>query len=269
MRFVGITREAVFSPGRVDDDAAILLAVAQELRANGHAVEACAADDATWPVISETTVVFTMAQGDRALAQLRQLELRGVRVVNSTAGILNCQRHRTVPLLTQARVAFPSSQLLATDAALSHPASIEAPVWVKRGDVHATESDDVVRVESTAGLHEALRRFHSRGIAQAVVQRHVPGTVLKFYAVRGSFFHCVPPDGGVVLPAAVLAQMDVLGQQAAHALGVEIYGGDCVYDANGGLTLIDLNDWPSYARCRFAAATAIAAYVGISETKVT
>jgi len=86
--------------------------------------------------------------------------------------------------------------------------------------------------------------------------------VLKFYAVLGSFFHCVPPSGVAPVPLTVLVQMRALGARAARALGVEIYGGDCVYDAQrDALGLIDLNDWPSYASCRAAAATEIAAYL--------
>jgi glutathione synthase/RimK-type ligase-like ATP-grasp enzyme len=266
MRFLGITREAIFSPGRVDDDAAILLAVADALRSSGNSVETIRADDDRWPEPTTDTTVFTMAQGDRSLARLQEWERRGLRVINRSQGILNCQRHRTVPLLTEARVEFPTSLLVATRDAVELPPWIEGGAWVKRGDVHATEVDDVVFVESAQAVHEALARFAARAIERAVVQHHAPGTVLKFYAVLGSFFHCV---GGSELPAAVLARIDALGQQAAQALGVEIYGGDCVYDVNGGLTLIDLNDWPSYARCRFAAASAIAAYVETSKAAST
>ena len=260
--FLGITREAVFSPGRVDDDSAILLAVADQLRRNGKTVETVRGDDARWPEPGRDAIVFTMAQGERSLARLQEWERNGIRVINSSTGILNCQRHRTVPLLSAARVAFPPSLLVATHDAVELPTWIGGGAWVKRGDVHATDSDDVVFADSERAVDDALRRFTVRGIARAVVQQHVTGRVFKFYAVRGSFFHCVD---GSELSEEALARMDALGQQAALALGVEIYGGDCVVDLTGGLTLIDLNDWPSYARCRFAAASAIAAYVGISK----
>jgi len=52
-----------------------------------------------------------------------------------------------------------------------------------------------------------------------------------------------------------------LAARAAQALGVEVYGGDCVVDVNKALHLIDLNDWPSYAACRVEAAVHIAAYL--------
>jgi len=52
-----------------------------------------------------------------------------------------------------------------------------------------------------------------------------------------------------------------LAEAAAAALELEVFGGDCVRDRQQNLWLIDLNDWPSYARCRFAAADAIASYL--------
>lgn len=257
--FLGIRRERVFSPGRVDDDRAILDAVIDTLRAAGCAVGVVDGDDERWPEPQVGTVVFTMAQGDRALARLAAWERRGIRVVNTPEAILNCQRHRTVPLLTAAGIAFPESRMIATDAV---PAGAMFPdgAWLKRGDVHATDPDDVVFVDTPAAFDAAVSGFRSRGIRAAVVQRHVPGAVVKFYAVRGRFFYGVRPPGGG-LADSVHDGIDRLGQQAAAALGVEIYGGDCVCDPSGRLTLIDLNDWPSYARCRSRAASAIAAYI--------
>lgn len=267
--FVGIAREPVFSPGRVEDDAAILREVATNLRGRGARVEVCQADDDRWPEIDGETMVFTMAQGDTALERLRNLQRRGVLVINSVEGILNCQRHRTVPLLTAAHLAFPESVLVDCTAADPLPAWIDpAGAWVKRGDVHATDDGDVSFVADAGAARTVLRRFAGRGIARAVVQRHAPGTVVKFYAVRGRFFHAVPPEGAA-LAADTLAAIDRLGQQAAQVLDVAIYGGDCVVGDDGELRLIDLNDWPSYRRCRLAAATEIAAYVEAQEATST
>ena len=261
-RFIGITREQVFSPGRVDDDRAILVAAADHLRRSGREVTVLCADDDQWPAPRRDTLVFTMAQGARALERLAAWQARGARVVNTPAGILNCQRHRTVAAFSGADIAFPETVLLAAAGDPVLPAWIaDGGAWVKRGDVHATESDDVVFAADVEAARAALRRFTARGIRQAVVQRHVPGIVVKFYAVRGRFFFGVPPLEGPSVPAQALSGIDALGQRAARVLDVEIYGGDCVYGVNGRLTLIDLNDWPSYARCRAGAAKEIAAYL--------
>ena len=52
-----------------------------------------------------------------------------------------------------------------------------------------------------------------------------------------------------------------LAEAGAGALELEVFGGDCVRDIERRLWLIDLNDWPSYAPCRFGAAEAIASYL--------
>jgi hypothetical protein len=261
-RFIGITREPVFSPGRVDDDAAILGLVADHLRRMGHTVSVCGADVGSWPEPGPDTVVFTMCQGATALQRLQRWAARGVRVINSPEGILNCQRHRTIAALASADIPFPASAVVDTHAEPLWPAwVITGHAWVKRGDVHATEADDVVAIHGVDEARAALQRFRARGIAQAVLQQHAAGTVLKFYAVRGRFFHCGTPRVGGEIPGHVLSRIDAIGQQAARALTLEVYGGDCVVSVNGVLTLIDLNDWPSYAPCRTEAAAAIAAYV--------
>ncbi len=261
-RFLGITREPEFSPGKVDDDRAILEMTAARLRELGQAVEVCGADDDEWPAPADGTVVFTMAQGLRALDRLQHWEARGVRIVNRPEGILNCQRYRTVAAFAGTDLAFPETVLLATGAAAHVPSWVSAAgAWIKRGDVHATEADDVVYVVDADAARNALQRFHTRGIVTAAVQRHIAGTVLKFYAVRGRFFHCVPPPAGGEIPMEVVRGIDALGRRAADILKVEVYGGDCVVGVNGALTLIDLNDWPSYASCRARAAGGIAAHL--------
>ena len=45
------------------------------------------------------------------------------------------------------------------------------------------------------------------------------------------------------------------------AAGLEIFGGDVIVAPSGELTLIDLNDWPSFAPCRDRASDAIAEHL--------
>ena len=51
----------------------------------------------------------------------------------------------------------------------------------------------------------------------------------------------------------------MVADAASDAVGLEVYGGDCVATEKGDLQLIDLNDWPSYGPCRAEGARAIAA----------
>jgi hypothetical protein len=117
----------------------------------------------------------------------------------------------------------------------------------------------VVYADTPAKVDAALAAFAARGITQAALQDHVEGVVVKFYGiVDGRFFRCFTED------AEVPASLPILWQAAragASALGLEVFGGDLVVDRNGRPVVIDLNDWPSFARCRDEAAEAIAAYV--------
>jgi hypothetical protein len=104
--------------------------------------------------------------------------------------------------------------------------------------------------------------MHRRGIAAALVQRHVDGDVFKFYAVCGRFFAAFPPSEGCgSLDSTSEYAMRALAEAGAAALDLEVFGGDCVRDRQQNLWLIDLNDWPSYGACRAAAADAIASYL--------
>jgi hypothetical protein len=44
----------------------------------------------------------------------------------------------------------------------------------------------------------------------------------------------------------------------AAAVGLQVYGGDCIVTVDGAWYMIDFNDWPSFSRCREEAAEAIA-----------
>lgn len=256
---LGIARERVYSPGKVEDDRAILDAVAARLAATAR-VEVISADQPL-PAVAPAPIVFTMAQGPAALAALRRWEAAGVRVINTVAAIENAHRRRMLAAFARDRVPHPDSVILDTAAETALPAWVDAGAWVKRGDVHATEAGDVVQVADRAAAGAALAAFARRDIAAACLQRHVAGDVIKFYAVRDSPFFAWYGGAGVHLDAAAGAALRALAAAGARSLELEVFGGDAVRDGNGSLWLIDLNDWPSYGRCRFQAAEAIAAYV--------
>jgi len=262
MQFLGIAREAVFSPGKVDADAGILHAVGDCLRVAGHDVRVVAVDAALHLSPSATTVVFAMCQGDSALALLRRWDHAGARVINRPSAIHDSQRWRTIPLLRRAHIPFPETMICAaTSTAADLVADSDFPLWIKRGDVHATQADDVVFAASRAVLLDIVINFEARGIERIALQRHVPGTVIKFYAVANGFFHCVQPVTPQPLERSTLDAIEQVGRRAAAAVGLEVYGGDCVVADDGAIALIDLNDWPSYGPCRAQAAAAIAAHI--------
>lgn len=262
--FVGIARERIFSPGKVEADRAILDAVAGRLRSRGHAVRVVSGEDAP-PSPRTGTTVFAMCQGDEALARLRAWQERGSAVVNRVESILLCHRHRQLERLARSGVRIPETVLLASvvEPPAAWPAWLEDDGgWLKRGDVHAIAGDDVAFVRGARAAREHLRAFGARGIERAVLQRHVAGTVLKFYGVGDDFFAWFPPAGTALhLEPDKLAELHELARAGARALALDVFGGDCVADDAGSFQLIDVNDWPSFAPCRAEAAAAIALHL--------
>jgi len=258
MTVLCIAREEVYSPGKVDADRAILEAVASHL-ARHRRVRVIATESAP-PQAPDAALVLAMCQGPLALARLRSWQRSGVRVVNTADAIEGCHRTRMLPALRRAAVAHPPSAIVATDGPCDAPEWARGGVWVKRGDVHATHADDVVLVREVSGLRAVLDQFRRRGIERAALQQHVDGEVIKFYAVRGIFFAAFCDGAALALATDERAAFVRLAEAAAAALGLEVFGGDFIREANGRLWLIDLNDWPSYAPCRAAAAEAIAQY---------
>ena len=256
----GVFREMAHSPGRIDDDAAILKSVGAILAERGFCVELVTAD-----TLFETPCanVFVMCERGAILDRLATMEKAGSIVVNSPTAIRNTYRHRIVELFARHHVPAPASWIVATDANKPRPVDC---AWVKRYDFHATRPDDVIYAASEIGWREALRRFADRGIPFVVAQKHVAGDLVKFYGVgNGSvamnanwfqwFYH---RDKGMLGHSFEAARLREVVFDAAAALGLEIFGGDAIIQANGEPMIIDLNAWPSYALYRDQAAQAIA-----------
>jgi len=211
--------------------------------------------------------VFSICQSLEALDILQEWEQRGVLVLNSPTAVRACYRLALVTALSQTTVPFPQSIIVPLDTA--EPIEAVCPMlsesaagwWVKRGDVHAMQADDVVFVGHATDVPVQLIRLRQRGIRHAIVQEHIVGQEFKFYAVRGHGVvhvfaphaaHCPPVDQG---------RLNTLARQAGEVLGLDIYGGDCLVTPDGALYLIDINDWPSFRGCRPVAATHIAHHI--------
>jgi glutathione synthase/RimK-type ligase-like ATP-grasp enzyme len=258
-RAIGIYREPEFSPGKVDVDAAILDATLAELAREG--IETFTLDARAFAAAppAPADLVLAMCQGAGALKRLAEMEQRGAVAINSALAIRNCYRDLLGLGLARSGVATPPGALIATAA----PAEVRAvtaldlslPVYVKRGDLHALGADDVQRLRGQAQIESALESFASRGIRQVYVQQEVEGRVVKFYGVSGgTYFSAVADDGEV--PEGGVRELSEAAHRAAAVLGVEAWGGDAIF-GEGRFTIVDFNDWPSFARVRTPAARAI------------
>jgi len=264
MRALGVYREPEFSPGKIEHDAAILDAVLAELKRNGFEVSAIDAARFTAEVTSGAHLVLAMCQGERALARLVALEQQGAIAVNSALAIRNCYRDLLCAGLIHAGVPMPTGALVRTDSRPPDltPLSVldlDAPMYVKRGDLHALAPDDVQRVESRGALRAALSALAQRGVAAAYVQQAVEGRVIKFYGVSGGEFFATLDSEGASEPLSDRLRLELArhAAAAASALGLEAWGGDAIVEGER-LVMVDFNDWPSFSRVREAGARAIA-----------
>ncbi len=264
MRALGIYREPEFSPGKVEHDAAILDSVMAELKRHGVEVSAISAARFVEDSPAGADLVLAMCQGERALGRLVALEQQGAIAVNSALAIRNCYRDLLCAGLVHAGVPVPTGALVRTgsrppDLTPLGVLDLDAPMFVKRGDLHALAPDDVQRVESRGALRSALARMAERGVPVAYVQQAVEGRVVKFYGVSGGeYFVALDQEGGAE-PISEQVRLELARSAAAAAitLGLEAWGGDAVIDGERFM-MIDFNDWPNFSRVREAAARAIA-----------
>jgi hypothetical protein len=261
-RLLGLYREKQYSPGRHQSNDALLLdQIAHRLREREFSVDLMTLGEANGSR-SQAALVFSMCQGRSALQNLTEWERDGISIINSPQAALNTHRDRLPPLLVAAGLPFPRTNLVETSGQPNlRGLDLDSGIWLKRGDVHASITADVQWIDSAERLAAGLSEFARRGISLAALQSHRAGDEIKFYGLAdGAFFHWFYSGETRKYPFDS-ARLQDLANQAAVAAGLDIFGGDVIVSAEGELTLIDLNDWPSFAPCRERASYAIADFI--------
>lgn len=266
-------RAGAYSPNHVGNDAAIFNAVANQLRKRGFEVNIYSEEQFRSLDICEPVIV-NMCRERASIDRLQVMEQEGRLVVNSGFGIENCTRERMTRILLGHNIPYPDSMTVNTNENVFdqlEKSGFEG-FWIKRGDFHAMHKEDVSYCRHAQEAQEVLQEYFYRGIPRAVINRHLPGDLIKFYGVAGQpfFYWFYPFDIGhskygleVInghsqgLPFE-LDRLKEICQQAAEVLDVTVYGGDCIVGVDGSIQIIDFNDWPSFAPCRDKAAPAIA-----------
>ena len=260
MRILMIRRAEQFSPHSVGKDRAILEAVAARLSQRGHTVTQVDEGTAGRSLSSASPdVIFSMA---RLPETLRLLASSGLKVINAPSGVLHASRRRLHELMCSLGIPVPEGEG-------------RYGYWLKRADAAAQAAGDVVYAADESALSEAKAVMQARGISDLLVSPHVPGDLVKFYGVlsAGFFRFFYPTDDGVSkfglerlngeahhYPFDV-GSLQAKAQELAAAVGLEVYGGDCIVCADAAWYMIDFNDWPSFSRCREEAAEAIAGLI--------
>ncbi len=266
-------RAGAFSPNHIGNDAAIFNAAVEQLRKRGCEVKVYSEDLFNASAIEEP-IILNMCREQASIAKLQALEDEGRLVINSGYGIENCTRERMTRILLGNKIPYPDSLIVNTNENVLddlREAGFKS-CWIKRGDFHAQHKEDVSYCRHPEEAQEVLHEYFYRGIKRAVINRHLVGDLIKFYAVSGQpfFFWFYPFDEGHSKYGyeAVngksrglhfdLDKLKEICQTAADILDVKIYGGDCIVDPDGTMRIIDFNDWPSFAPCRNEAAPYIA-----------
>jgi len=260
LKFAGIRRGKVFSPNHVENDAMILKRVGEEIERYGGIVSYYDEDMLDEKFIREK-FVFSMVRSKKALSQLKKLEQNGTIVLNHVDGVLNCFRERNLKYMSDYMISHPKSIVVNTndpEAVVNKLKKFDTnKLWVKR-DSHAIHREDVTKVFTHDECVNILREYNRRGIDKAIIQEHIEGSELKFYAVRETeFFKWYYVNGGTQHEF----DEDVLKIAANHTAkltNVHFYGGDAIISEDGRIYIIDFNDWPSFARFRNEASKHIA-----------
>ena len=266
-------RAGAYSPNHIGNDAAIFNATADQLRKRGCVVNIYSEEQFNSGKVTEK-IILNMCREQASIKRLQEEEDRGSIVINSGYGIENCTRERMTRILLGNNIPYPDSIIVDTDEAVVAKLS-QANInncWIKRGDFHAMHKEDVSYVRHAEEAQEVLQEYFYRGIKRAVINRHLVGDLIKFYGIRNSpfFYWCYPFDEGhskygleAINGKSKGIDFDIehlkkICHDASEALGVEIYGGDCIVSPDGAIRIIDFNDWPSFAPCRNEAAPFIA-----------
>ena len=275
MIFLGIRREKRFSPNRIDGDKAIFDSVGGKLQTSEDLLFRMSEDELVRDGAGDISIydaVFHMCRSDRALSLLQQVEDSGVPVINSPRSVINCRRIREVELLSGTDVPFVESSIIQTDSLPETWTSF--PCWVKRGDTHSLQADDVIYAATRQQCEEALQRMSGNGISNAVIQKHIEGHIVKFYGVgRGLLFkyrflenvgegkfglESHNRTGKIPVDETSFAESV---SSIAGILGTDVYGGDAIVTDDGNTVIIDFNDWPSFFICREEAAETISSLI--------
>ena len=265
--YIGVFREAEHSPDRVEDDELILRAVAARLEESSENDVKLVFPAGLADIDFIPDLIFYMAEEAPVLSQLQDFATKGTLLVNSVNGVKNTFRKE----MTRALSPLPFVPETVITSSSADSVEFETPAWVKRGDYHAIEKDDVLFAQDRSELNKVLDSFRKRGIEKVVIQRHIPGDLIKFYGVRSNdsgeegvtrwfhwFYH---KDQELNNYTFSENELEKLCESAASCLHLEIFGGDAIVTEQGEIFIIDVNAWPSFALFRDTASRHIADHI--------
>lgn len=257
-RVLLIYRAEVFSPNMSAKDREILDAVGANLQSLGYAVSFLREEDFNAPI--STDIVMSMCRSQQALDILGQMEVNGIRVINSTKSVCNCSRRQFTDILTQADIPMPKQY---------NKETAKFPLWLKKAEGWSVCHEDIQFIESAKQLSSI------GAIENYMMFEHLNGSLVKFYGVAGTDYFMwkyISPDNqskfGCEKHNATLhkynfsqSELQSYANRCASLLGLSVYGGDCIINESGEIKFIDFNDWPSFSADCINASIAICSLI--------
>lgn len=259
-RILGVYREKHYSNHAIDADKRVLDHLLHVIGDSTSCyIQTHDPDEAEIP--KGFDIYLTMAQSQTSLSQLWDIEkTTKATVINNTTSIKNCFRENMSRLFRAYDIRSPQEwSVSSNDDIWMNQFNIHQGLWIKRGDYHSIDDDDVSYADNEDQFHEARIRLRKKGVDTFIVQKHIVGDIYKFYGVGDSFFTLrfmgsTTHDRNKLGPINTAFDINVekLKSYAFHCakiFGLNYYGGDFVITPSGDFYLIDLNDWPSFRTC--------------------
>ena len=248
MKVAIIRRAERFSPDCVQRDAEIAKAVADVLRKRG--CDVCEFREEDFALPADVDMVLHMCRSEEALTRLEQA---GVRVVNTPEAVRTCC-NRELMLRSLDAAAVPQPAWVGISTIGDVVAGVSFPVWAKRNNGATEHPGDVCLCSDTVEACDAFSQMAARGIAKAVLTRYIDGEAVRFFYVHPTGFFCLEESAVGVDPEIVSAA----ASKAAEALGLDVFGGNCVVESDGSISIVDVYDWPASVASAEVTAEAIA-----------
>lgn len=264
MKIVTIARNPENSPNMTANDAAILECVTKELTAMGATVFAI---DENSEIPQDIDAICHMSRSTVVLKKLKAAQEHGITVFNTPESVENCSRITVMKLLEKHGIPQPMFRIVEKEEDFNN---LTFPAWIKRGEGWSCHKNDICYVTNSKEAIKAIEEMRKRGIKSFVYTSHCKGDIVKFYGIGNSYFTYSYPvvestkfglekiNGETMHYPFDTDKMQHIVTKAAAATNLTIYGGDCIVDEKGNISLIDLNDFPSFSSVRDEAAKEIA-----------
>lgn len=257
IEIAGIARKTEFSPNHELNDFLIIQKTAEELMQLGVKVKIYREEDIFNEEIGEE-FIFSMVQSPAGSKHLLEAAKNKKFVINTPESVINCYRYNMNRILAENKIPFPKSIIVDTNTnKFDFLDEFENKIWIKRGDAHAVQREDVVFIDDKSKVNYVLNEFKNRGLQTCTVQNHIEGDTIKFYSILGEdFFYWYTTDLKYCSTFDE-KKLKKLANESAKAMGLVIFGGDAIVTKDSEIFIVDINDWPSFAPIRDRASKVI------------